>query len=615
MEEEQTFNGEAETPTAEDGYEEDTFVREVVSLTGIESKDSTEENLAKKKHAEYIQYLLTLQELNAKKREIKRIMKEINTLSRQEEETDCETESDKCSESESETDSEADECKPSKKKNRKIALRNKERKIRALRNLYEEANLELIQIFLETLKYQQNDPEERWKGLEIDLADQCIIPDKDNVYRQLVESVCGSIVDKGMDAITGPCYRPPAPCREEEEVESRQEMRTLRKPVKKRKRASCNDRIMKNMLEKLRKMQGYLKTVSMRKGTDETVSKLQSSIDALKKRIIEVCEGHGGPILQPQSELETYEIQKMAKEIEDMKLEICQKEAEKNMLRASEAGHVSEVEREPIPSPRENTKHDQMRALLNEQAEELDIYSKKYEKVKEKVDKQALMIDRIDENNMLFQQQIDLQLKEIKYMFEDKLTDLQRYPAKVDITRIKFKAVAEEKEEIKRQLRSYCRVIEETRKLQEKDSKRKRPNCTVAIKKCLEHFWQLQKGHKFCAEEKETEYKKLIQMKAEMQNVKTRSAAVICAMSEETEAYKRKKKDQIQDLECKLQKCRASACLAIGDREDEIKELECKIEETSCKFDKAQEKIRKLMNTLECLVKQKSKPSKDDCKV
>lgn len=612
--------------------------REVVSLTGVESKDSLEDRKAKTKHEKYVNYLISLREIDMKRTQVKSILDEINRHTRQmNEETDTETDTETESEGETESESESDAesihpvitedgamllskertegtpTKKQKKKKRKVDKRNMERKIHALRNLYEEENLELIIMVANAMRLQKDDPEQEWKDLEVDPDDQANT--EENMYKQLAEAVCGSIADKGMDTLTGPCFKVPVPCREEE-FESSQKLKSSGKQQKKsRKKRGCRDKIMKNMLEKLRKMQGYLKTVSLRRGSDNTVSILQSSIDALKKKIIIMCEGHGGPVLQPQSELETYEIQKMQNEIKDMKAEIYEKEAERKILKSLEPGQTSPVEVEPIPPVRyESTKQDKMRALLKEQSEELDFYSKKYKKVKEKVTKQTLIIERIDENNRFFQQQINLQIDEIKSKFENKLTDLLRYPAKLDITRIKLNAVKEEREEIERQLRSYCKLVEEMKKLQEKESRKKRPNCALAMKKCMELFWQLQKGHKFCAVEKEKQYNKLIQMKAQMQTVKNETASAICGIGEASDAYKSKKMEQIQNLECQLQKCRASACLAVGDREDEIKELECKIEETSCKFDKAQEQIRKLKAVFEDLTKQNSKRDKGDCK-
>lgn len=600
---------------------------EALSLTGIESKDSVPP-FDVVKHEKYITYLMALHEIDAKRNLLSQILKEINKLTREQDELNvgidsCESDIEESASGSVENESiyllgkeRKESLRVQKRKQLKVQKMNQERKIRALRNLYEEENLELIIMISNAMRLQEGDPERDWKDLEVEPVDDG--PTEENMYKQLAEAICGSVMEKGMAAPKGPCYKAPiTPCSEEVDDSIEHFVETDRKSKRK---SSCRDKILKNMIAKLRKMQAYLKTISNRKGAMVNISNMQRSIAILKEKLFEMCEGHGGPVLQPLTEEENWEVEKIRKSIEDTKLEIYKKDAELKILGQSVCAQSLDTSLDKKESLRKsnifpvNQKQEKLKQLLKDQAEEIDIYATKCNEVNAKVEKQEERIELMGELNRKFEINVNMKIEEIRLKFESKVIELERYPTKVEIVREKIKNILEQQEIIEQELEKNCKIAKEAKKLMEKKSLKKKPDCSIALKKCIEDYFRLKKGHEICAQQKEEDYQNLNNLRIEIENVKNECAQTICSISEQTQNYKKEKNERIEDLKDQILQCRTSTCLAVGDREDEIKELECKIAEYSCRFDKAQETIRTLRKTLDELRAKCMKNVKKECR-
>lgn len=82
---------------------------------------------------------------------------------------------------------------------------------------------------------------------------------------------------------------------------------------------------------------------------------------------------------------------------------------------------------------------------MKEQSSQLEDYRSKYLTAQQKVEEQCAIIEKLNMNNKRIEKQINLEIKEIRCKFQEKLSDLLQYPKLLENEQIKVANLCKEK--------------------------------------------------------------------------------------------------------------------------------------------------------------------------
>ncbi|XP_013098320.2 outer dense fiber protein 2 [Stomoxys calcitrans] len=254
----------------------------------------------------------------------------------------------------------------------------------------------------------------------------------------------------------------------------------------------------------------------------------------------------------------------------------------------------------------------EFKCLMKEQSCQLDDYRKKYLTAQQKVEEQGVLIEKLNMNNKRIEKQINLEIKEIRNKFQEKLNDLLQYPKLLENEQIKVAKLCKQKEELEHKLTIVCKELKGLKDKKpankegvagDEDYKTQYHKCQKDLEEMRTNFGEMQKQRDlFCQQLKETQ--------EDFNCLRSESAKIIARTKESSELIREKQKQHIDCLEKQLAQCRASASLSVSDRECVIREMQGQLNSLSYSFDAAQKQIKTLRNHIAYMSNENCFPAK-----
>lgn len=236
----------------------------------------------------------------------------------------------------------------------------------------------------------------------------------------------------------------------------------------------------------------------------------------------------------------------------------------------------------------------EFKCLMKEQSLQLEDYRNKYLNAQQKVEEHTTTIEKLNLNNKRIEKQINMEVKEIRMKFQEKLNDLLQFPKLLENEQIKVAQLCKEKEEVEKKLVVVCKELKivkarEENQNSDNDSKQQLQQCQNELSKAKKNVDELQRQRDlFCEQLKNTQ--------DDLDTLRTESAKIIARTKERADLMKQQQQEQIDRLEKELAQCRATACLSVNDREVVIREMQGQLNTLSFSFDAAQKQIKTLRN-------------------
>ncbi|XP_075153593.1 uncharacterized protein LOC142227129 [Haematobia irritans] len=238
----------------------------------------------------------------------------------------------------------------------------------------------------------------------------------------------------------------------------------------------------------------------------------------------------------------------------------------------------------------------EFKCLMKEQSSQLDDYRKKYLTAQQKVEEQCAIIEKLNMCNKRIEKQINLEIKDIRCKFQEKLNELLQYPKLLENEQIKVAKLCKQKEDLENKLSIVCKELKnfksssgQNKRQAGDDSKSQLQKCQQDLEKTKKNFEEMQKQRDlFCEQLKQTQ--------DDLNCLRSESAKIIARTNERNEIIKEKLQEHINCLEKQLAQCRATASLSVSDRECVIREMQGQLNTLSYSFDSAQKQIKTLRN-------------------
>jgi chromosome segregation ATPase len=255
---------------------------------------------------------------------------------------------------------------------------------------------------------------------------------------------------------------------------------------------------------------------------------------------------------------------------------------------------------------------DEYKVLNQELSEQLDLYRSKFLKAQEKAEEQKLRLENLEENNRLIEQKVNEEICRIQKKFQEKLQELCPYPKKLEEAKKELKDSTCQVEKLENDLKvtiaELCKAKTQLKKLQENpDEKLEQKN-----QKLLTEIEQLKQKHCSLKNTKECLEEKLKCMNLELENLRQESVKIITTTKQCSNRNRDILHEHIDCLEAELSKSRASAALALQEKECTIQKMQQQLQELCNKFGDAQAQIRELKNHVTCLSKKKHSVCQED---
>lgn len=250
----------------------------------------------------------------------------------------------------------------------------------------------------------------------------------------------------------------------------------------------------------------------------------------------------------------------------------------------------------------------EFKCLMKEQSYQLEEYRKKYMDAQQRVEEQNGIIEKLNMNNKRIEKQINMEVKEIRMKFQEKLNELLQFPKLLENEHIKLTQVVKEKENLENKLIVVCRELKNYKNKEGQsngveDCRPQLERCQAELTKAKAKVEEFQKQREMLCEQLKTTQEDLDTLRSE-------SAKIIARTKERAENLRQQQQQQIDRLEKDLAQCRATACLSINDREVVIREMQGQLNTLSFSFDSAQKQIKTLRNHIAYMSNENCFPTK-----
>ncbi|CAD7086083.1 unnamed protein product [Hermetia illucens] len=234
---------------------------------------------------------------------------------------------------------------------------------------------------------------------------------------------------------------------------------------------------------------------------------------------------------------------------------------------------------------------DDLKVMICEQARQIDDYRVKYMATLQKVEEQNCMLQKMEINNRRIEDQINLEIQQIKDRFQDKLNQYIHLPQLLENEQIKLAACCRQKDDLEMKLRIVCREYRALKVLYKKASQREDPERN---KKLNDELANLRQQFALLTECKDRLSKENEDTRNELDTLRAESARIIVRLKERVSSSQANLERHVDELEKELAKCRAAACLSIADRDCVIKDMQAQLNCLSLSFDSSQKQIKTL---------------------
>ncbi|KAH0535339.1 hypothetical protein KQX54_015959 [Cotesia glomerata] len=266
---------------------------------------------------------------------------------------------------------------------------------------------------------------------------------------------------------------------------------------------------------------------------------------------------------------------------------------------------------------------EELRSMIQDQANQLEDYRNKYLQAQEQVEDQRRQLELMEMDNARMNENVTLELGRVKNQFQEKLAELAPLPDILKQTQLKLqecqqmRLLAERNcEELSREL-MHCKdkigaitsqsemLRSENVLLKGSDQQEDLENRNRELKNENERL----KNACARSEERENEYKQRIeeklheiaQLSSMLEQVREDSARQVARTKERCETIRRSMQAQIGDLEKQLAQCRATTKAAQRDKDEIRQKMQGQINHLSEAFEQAQCRIRTLQGQVSYL--------------
>lgn len=250
----------------------------------------------------------------------------------------------------------------------------------------------------------------------------------------------------------------------------------------------------------------------------------------------------------------------------------------------------------------------EFKCLMKEQSYQLEEYRKKYMDAQQKVEEQTAIIDKLNMNNKRIEKQINVEVKEIRMKFQEKLNELLQFPKLLENEHVKLTQLTKEKENLENKLTIVCKELKNYKNKESngtpvEDCKPQLERCQADLTKTKAKLDEFQRQRDMLCEQ-------LKSTQEDLDTLRSESAKIIARTKERAEGLKQQQQQHIDRIEKELAQCRATACLSINDREVVIREMQGQLNTLSFSFDSAQKQIKTLRNHIAYMSNENCFPAK-----
>ncbi|XP_074101257.1 uncharacterized protein LOC141528876 [Cotesia typhae] len=265
---------------------------------------------------------------------------------------------------------------------------------------------------------------------------------------------------------------------------------------------------------------------------------------------------------------------------------------------------------------------EELRSMIQDQANQLEDYRNKYLQAQEQVEDQRRQLELMEMDNARMNENVTLELGRVKNQFQEKLAELAPLPDILKQTQLKLqecqqmRLLAERNcEELSREL-MHCKdkigaITSQSEMLRSENVLLKGSDQQDLENRNRELKNENERLKNACArsEERENEYKQRIeekmhdiaQLSSMLEQVREDSARQVARTKERCETMRRSMQAQIGDLEKQLAQCRATTKAAQRDKDEIRQKMQGQINHLSEAFEQAQCRIRTLQGQVSYL--------------
>lgn len=255
-----------------------------------------------------------------------------------------------------------------------------------------------------------------------------------------------------------------------------------------------------------------------------------------------------------------------------------------------------------------NEEQVEFKCLMREQSSQLEDYRNKYLMAQQKVEEQSALLEKLNMNNKRIEKQINMEVKEIRSKFQEKLNELLRYPKLLENEQLKLAKVCKEKEDLETKLVVVCKELKTLKA--KTDNSNTSDDCRPQVQKCQHELCQTKKDLEELQRQRDLLCQQLTSTQEDLETLRSESAKIIARTKERCEISKCKQQKAVDRLEKELAQCRATACLSVSDRESVIREMQGQLNTLSYSFDSAQKQIKTLKNHISYMSNENCYPAK-----
>lgn len=239
-----------------------------------------------------------------------------------------------------------------------------------------------------------------------------------------------------------------------------------------------------------------------------------------------------------------------------------------------------------------NEEQVEFKCLMREQSLQLEEYRNKYLSAQQKVEEQCALLEKLNMNNKRIEKQINIEIKEIRAKFQEKLNDLLQFPRLLENEQIKLAEACKEKEELEAKLVIVCKELKHLKSKEQNTVE----DCKPQLERCQQELCVTKKNLEEMKNQRDLFCEQLRKTMEDLDTLRAESAKIIARTKERAEQTKLQLQERIDCLEKQLAQCRATACLSVSDREAVIREMQGQLNTLSYSFDAAQKQIKTLRN-------------------
>lgn len=231
------------------------------------------------------------------------------------------------------------------------------------------------------------------------------------------------------------------------------------------------------------------------------------------------------------------------------------------------------------------------KVIICEQSEQIEEYHARYLESLQKNEELKCIAKRLQMDNRKVEDQINLEIRQIKSKFDQKLTEYAQYPKLLENEQMKLAQVTDAKRELERKLRIVCLEFKKLRDDRDvQDDIAECSNCPKLQDELNNTVSQLN-ALRECYSAMTNRYDTA---KADLDNLRKESAKVICRLKERADGQRLKLQSHIHKLEGNLAKARAAVSITSADKETTIKDMQGQLNCLATCLDSSQKQIKTL---------------------